>query len=394
MDLTAIICGNETFKVWDYGQRTFGNCALHSALAITYVIFAIVSAFLAGCVVTGGDQIDFRRKRLRKLLIVVRFLVSFTLFLVLTTSAFFTEPLAVMLANVLGAAAWFTHLIYVVKLGRAPHHSSRGSIVVTLIFILIVVGNCFALHVEYTASLHFVRKSFIAFTPIGIFALHVVYFATLILKLKHADDDFHEHLLAESFIDTGSGEESANFFSKISFWWVNTLMKKGARHGLERISDLFALPDELQSRPVLRQYEEKCEPRVLLWKTLARTFRFEFFCVGILKFSSDTLSFGGPILINKLIVYLETTGDLSADGFYYAAALFASVFVSSVLNSLFNFYIGKTTLKIRSCIIMSVYKKILQVSDDTLGEKYSSGEVINFVSTDTDRICKFARTLL
>ena len=45
-------------------------------------------------------------------------------------------------------------------------------------------------------------------------------------------------------------------------------------------------------------------------------------------------------------------------------------------------------LKIRCALITTVYQKVLSVSN-VLKSKFNSGEIINFMSTDTDRIVNF-----
>jgi len=46
---------------------------------------------------------------------------------------------------------------------------------------------------------------------------------------------------------------------------------------------------------------------------------------------------------------------------------------------------AEMSLKIRSAVVTSVYRKTVHMNKSTL-EKFSSGEIINFMSTDTDRI--------
>lgn len=43
-------------------------------------------------------------------------------------------------------------------------------------------------------------------------------------------------------------------------------------------------------------------------------------------------------------------------------------------------------LKIRAAIITTIYRKTLSVNSSTLNSAFSVGEIVNFMSTDTDRI--------
>ncbi|XP_015763601.1 PREDICTED: multidrug resistance-associated protein 7-like [Acropora digitifera] len=76
-------------------------------------------------------------------------------------------------------------------------------------------------------------------------------------------------------------------------------------------------------------------------------------------------------------------------GYYYAGALFLTTCCSAFINSQFNYWVNKIGLKIRAVVITTVYNKALCVSLTTLSA-FSSGEVVNFMSTDTDRVVNFA----
>lgn len=52
----------------------------------------------------------------------------------------------------------------------------------------------------------------------------------------------------------------------------------------------------------------------------------------------------------------------------------------------FNFLMSLIGLKIRAAVITAIYRKTLSVSSTTLNSAFSIGEIVNFMSTDTDRI--------
>lgn len=43
-------------------------------------------------------------------------------------------------------------------------------------------------------------------------------------------------------------------------------------------------------------------------------------------------------------------------------------------------------LKIRSALVTTIYRKTLTVGETVLNTAFSVGEIVNFMSTDTDRI--------
>ena len=58
----------------------------------------------------------------------------------------------------------------------------------------------------------------------------------------------------------------------------------------------------------------------------------------------------------------------------------------------FNLQMSELQLKVKAAIVTSVYKHVINVSSVELN-KFSSGEVINYMSTDTDRIVNFGPSL-
>lgn len=63
-------------------------------------------------------------------------------------------------------------------------------------------------------------------------------------------------------------------------------------------------------------------------------------------------------------------------------------FLSSICSINFNFYINKVSLKVRCALLTAVYDKLLQIPMCHLST-FSTGQLINFVSTDIDRIVGF-----
>lgn len=63
-------------------------------------------------------------------------------------------------------------------------------------------------------------------------------------------------------------------------------------------------------------------------------------------------------------------------------------FLSSLCSLNFNFYVNKISLKVRCALLTAVYDKLLQIPLCRLSE-FSTGQLVNFVSTDVDRIVNF-----
>ncbi|KAI0210503.1 Multidrug resistance-associated protein 7 [Lamellibrachia satsuma] len=85
---------------------------------------------------------------------------------------------------------------------------------------------------------------------------------------------------------------------------------------------------------------------------------------------------------------MEDPTEPSWHGYVYAAGLFLSTFLGAMCSTHFNYLIQIVGLKIRAAIITSIYRKSVLVSSVSLST-FSVGEIINFMSTDVDRIVNF-----
>lgn len=67
--------------------------------------------------------------------------------------------------------------------------------------------------------------------------------------------------------------------------------------------------------------------RMTLFHLLHKCFGWEFYTVGILKFITDCSSFMGPILMNRLIGFIEDKNEPVSYGYLYASLIFISALI-------------------------------------------------------------------
>ena len=138
-------------------------------------------------------------------------------------------------------------------------------------------------------------------------------------------------------------QDNAGMLSKLVFWWVNPLMRRGALGLLEKSSDLPSLPAHLSTGFIREQFTRAClagrswwqvwwskcfcsepaagegnigssnseehtqriEKSVSLLSVFNRAFGCHYYPLGVLKLMSDSLGFAGPLLLNALINFME-----------------------------------------------------------------------------------------
>lgn len=153
--------------------------------------------------------------------------------------------------------------------------------------------------------------------------------------------------------------EDASFTSKLFFLWVNPLMDKGVYGQLKHPDDLFDLPVHISTSSIARQVETQlndttvpkiqrngfensmndidtiheindevtfCD-KLKLFTLLHKCFGWQFYAIGLLKFIADCSGFVAPILLNKLLGFIEDRQEPLLHGYIYAILLFVSALV-------------------------------------------------------------------
>uniref|UniRef100_A0A1I8I6L8 ABC transmembrane type-1 domain-containing protein n=1 Tax=Macrostomum lignano TaxID=282301 RepID=A0A1I8I6L8_9PLAT len=124
---------------------------------------------------------------------------------------------------------------------------------------------------------------------------------------------------------------------------------------------------------------------------LRAAFGVEYAGLGVLKLFADVCAFCGPLALNWFVGFLEAPpGQRGPDwwGGVCVAALVASTLLAAAASTAFNYRTGLLVLKARSALASLVYRKTLNVPVSAMGQ-YSSGQALNFLSTDADRIVNF-----
>ncbi|CAL1292974.1 unnamed protein product [Larinioides sclopetarius] len=430
MKILDEFCG-ETFFIWD--GHNIGWCFRQICLiCLAYFILLVSSTYFI-----GFPFLHFSlRTKFERFIIATRTLISVFLSLLSIVQIYKLYRMnrekeisaAKIIPLLLKGIAWASHAFYLKRLLYGITYRIRGPQLITFsVVICFVVTACdfyFSGRDSHSDSGYYISLAVLVF--------HIIYIVTLLPRNIKKDEDIwtrslnsdleEQEPLMHSVLsryygfsaetdsqDLGVAEESSNIFSRILFLWVHSLMLKGFNKNLKNIDDLYDLPPSLQSanlsekifseRIALNETEQenyvklccnsvkiKTLPLVAL---LYKTFAFEFFSIGILKLICNISNFGGPLLLNALVSFLESDVEVhSKQGYFYALGLFLVTFIFAIFSVQYNYFINKICLKIRASIMMLVYRKTLNLSKVAL-YGMNTGEIINFISTDADRIVNF-----
>ncbi|KOC61936.1 Multidrug resistance-associated protein 7 [Habropoda laboriosa] len=342
------------------------------------------------------------------------------------------KPIDYLVAGTEGLA-WVVHLCFVLSIRRTRNFNPRGPVLIrALIFLLIVVSTLLLRsHIKYNFQNDILPNCSLGFS-ISVVILLIAYTITLIPGHSNLRDmrssQFNEIGERTALLSTpnsayvrfleeqdlsylGTAMENASLNSKLMFNWVKPLMEKGVQGLLNHSDDLFDLPEYISTNTisqkidkhlqdmsnsinnqventesVLGTHVEIASNKVTLFMLLHKCFGWEFYSVGILKFITDLTSFMGPLLLNKFIGFIENKNEPVSHGYLYATLIYMSAFIGAFCNTHFTFWMSVVGLKIRSTVITLLYRKILHSSSTQLKQQFNFGEIVNFMSTDSERL--------
>ena len=92
---------------------------------------------------------------------------------------------------------------------------------------------------------------------------------------------------------------------------------------------------------------------------LVKTFWPQMLFVGFIKFVASFLTFVNPLVLDLLIAYMSPNNTEPVwKGFFYAALMLIAPLFESLLNGQFEYKNNLLVMKIRSCLISVIYKKV------------------------------------
>ncbi|XP_027171369.1 ABC transporter C family member 10-like [Coffea eugenioides] len=190
--------------------------------------------------------------------------------------------------------------------------------------------------------------------------------------------------------------EKAGFISKMSFLWLNPLMKRGKEKTLEdedipnlreedRAESCYLLFVDIYNKR--KQVDPLAQPSVL--KTILLCHWREIFTSGFFAFLKIVTVSAGPLLLQAFIQVAEGKESFEYEGYVLAVLLFISKNSESLSQRQWYFRSRLVGVKVRSLLTAAIYKKQLRLSN-TAKLMHASGEIMNYVTVDAYRIGEFA----
>lgn len=345
-----------------------------------------------------------------------------------------------VLVNGTAALAWLTHGLTLLMLFRSIHGSTRGPTALTLLALLPLPSFIITLVWYYQSGTAWSTAHSAASSRFVILCLQLASLLTYVIGFlvpTAGRQDFlsiNQSWQEDQFISQPGipvpdqqrvAEDGESWLSRFFYVWMNPLMKCGYQWKLNQPQDVYVLPRQLQAARVcdrfyscwqkktaLHQVEEEtvsltspiiaegsgsssapdssrpAQEAVRLFSVLHAAFGLRFYSLGLLKLFGNLLGFSGPLLLNLLVNFMESRQEPLSHGVFYALGLFAASFLSALLRNQFSYEVNKVTLMARAAVISAIYRKALRVGSTSL-TRFTVGEIVNFMSTDTSRLVNF-----
>lgn len=180
-----------------------------------------------------------------------------------------------------------------------------------------------------------------------------------------------------------SPESLASIPSILTFWWANSLILLGYKRPLTK-QDIWVLSKENTTKENVRLFDAVKNLKTMNCKikigksnksefinsiyganeasilfTLLKTYRFYLILMAILKLAISFLPYVNLIVLNWIIAYMSND-EPEWRGFFYAGIMFISSLIESLITSQYEVGIATIAMRIRTCLINSIYKKVIK----------------------------------
>ncbi|KAJ3154725.1 Canalicular multispecific organic anion transporter 2 [Geranomyces variabilis] len=194
---------------------------------------------------------------------------------------------------------------------------------------------------------------------------------------------------------SGSPEVNASIYSRLSFQWMDPLMKLGYRKDLE-MEDLWSLnredKAEVTGAVFQAQWEQELtKKRPSLLRALTSTYGLYFGRAAIFKAAQDALAFVQPLFLRQMMDFARGWSDHGDHplpierGFLIAGLMLLTAVTQTIMLHQYFHICLVTGMRIRSAIVTSVYRKSLVLSNSSR-QSSTTGEIVNLQTVDASRL--------
>jgi hypothetical protein len=207
-----------------------------------------------------------------------------------------------------------------------------------------------------------------------------------------------EKSLSEPLLDKKAENGQASFLSKLTFSWINSLLSLGYSKPLA-LEDIPSLVFEDEANLAYQKFSDAWESLLrerssnqtsnIVLQAIAKVHLKENIFVAICAFLR-TIS----VVVSPLVVYAFVNHSINSneEDLYEGLCILGCLILAKLVESLSQrhcfFQSRRSGMRVRSALMAAVYQKQLKLS--SLGRKrHSTGEIVNYVAVDANRMGEF-----
>ncbi|KAI7739636.1 hypothetical protein M8C21_020488, partial [Ambrosia artemisiifolia] len=315
------------------------------------------------------------------------------------TNGWTDEKIVTLLHAVLGTLIWLLISVYLHSLvSNSSIQSKKYPFVIRFWWVCFFTVSCCSLYVDYVSYQRTHNQSITMFFVSDSVSSFIGLFLCFVGLSKYHNHE--EQLLNVSCVSRGevaSTYENASFFSLLTFSWMSSVIAKGNKKPLD-LEDIPQLAKNDSVREVfpvlLNKVETLCKGNEQITafgftKALLYTVWKDVLITGLLALASSLSSFVGPYLIETFVQYLNGQRAYKNQGYVLVAAFLVSKIIECFTHRHWCFKLQQVGIKARAAIVAIIYQKGLTKFRNTK-QGNSSGEIINFMAVDAERIGDYA----
>ncbi|KAJ9672355.1 hypothetical protein PVL29_025823 [Vitis rotundifolia] len=289
------------------------------------------------------------------------------------------EKLVTLLDLVLRTLAWGAVCVYL-------HTQFHGSVEPKFPFLLRVWWGFYFSISCYCLVIDIVKKH--QSLPIQFLVPDIVYVITGLFLCNSGDKSKGEAAVTPF--------SKAGFFSLLTFSWMGPLIAEGNKKALD-LEDVPQLDTSNSILGVFPAFRNKLQcdsggssgvTTFKLVKALIFASWAEILLTALFVLLNTLASYVGPYLIDTFVQYLNGRREFKNEGYLLIMAFFVAKLVECISVRHWFFRLQQVGIRIRAVLITMIYNKGLTLSRQSK-QGHSTGEIINLMSVDVQRIGDF-----
>ncbi|KAH7860034.1 hypothetical protein Vadar_008409 [Vaccinium darrowii] len=188
----------------------------------------------------------------------------------------------------------------------------------------------------------------------------------------------------------------ASLLSKLTFSWMGPLIDAGYRKtlDLDDVPQLAGIDSVEGAFPIFRsklEFDYGSGSRITtfkLVKALLFVTRWEILLKAFLSLVGTLASYVGPYLIDSFVQYLNGNRALKNQGYVLVSTFFVAKLIECLAQRHWAFGVQQAGIRARGVLVATIYNEGLSILCQSKQDK-TSGEIINFMSVDAQRIGDF-----